>query len=125
MGVLRNEKQLVRYEYDFAKDGGEIGAIDLRADIVGLKEGMIVTDIIVRAIEGLDGDATPTVQFGDGTTANAFLANSFAALDTAGKVTRAAALAVRLGANPKLTMTVGAEDLDAGKLEVYLEVISI
>lgn len=124
MGLLRNEKQLIRFEYDFAVDGGAVGAIALRPDVTQLREGMVVTDIIVHAETALDGEATPTVTFGDGTTADAFLTNQFGNLDAADDVVRAEDLAVLLGESPELTMTVGAEALTAGKLEVYVEVIS-
>lgn len=124
MGRLRNEKQLLRFEYDFSIDGGAIGAIALRPDITQLEEGMLVTDFIVHAEAALLGGATPTVTFGDGTDGDAFLANSYGALDADDDVTRASNLAVLLGASPVLTMTVGVEALTAGKLEVYVEVIS-
>lgn len=124
MSVLKNEKQLLRFEYDFAVDGGAVGAIALRPDITQLKQGMIVTDIIVHAEAALLGGATPTVTFGDGTDVDAFLADSYGALDALNDVTRNSDLAVLLGADPALTMTVGVEALTAGKLEVYVEVIS-
>jgi hypothetical protein len=124
MSVLRNEKQLIRFEYDFAVDGGDVGAIALRADITPLKAGMIVTDIIVHAEAALAGDATPTVTFGDGTDVDAFLANSYGALDALNDVTRNSDLALLMDEDSVLTMSIGAEALTAGKLEIYVEVIS-
>ena len=124
MSLLRNEKQMIRFEYDFAVDGGDVGAIKLRPDVTQLREGMIVTDIIVHAETALDGADTPTVTFGDGSTADAFLTNQFGNLDAADDVVRAGDLAVLLGEDPELTMTVGVEALTAGKLEVYVECIS-
>ena len=124
MSVLRNEKQLIRFEYDFAVDGGAIGNIALRPDITQLKENMIVTDIIVHAEAALTSAGTPTVTFGDGTDVDAFLANAYGTLDALDGVSRGAALAVLLGADPVLTMSVGTAALTAGKLEIYVEVIS-
>lgn len=124
MGVLKNEKQLLRFEYDFAVDGGVVGDIALRSDITPLAAGMIVTDIIVRADEALAGAATPTVTFGDGTDVDAFLADSYAALDSVDGTARASTLALVMDANSVLTMSIGAQALTAGKLEVYVEVIS-
>ena len=122
--MLRNEKQLIRFEYDFAVDGGDVGAIELRPDVTQLREGMIVTSMIIHAETALDGEATPTVTFGDGTAASAFAANQYGNLDSADDVVNISDLAVLLGEDPKLTMTVGTEALTAGKLEVYAEVIS-
>ena len=124
MATLRNEKQLLRFEYDFAVDGGAVGAIALRPDITQLKEGMIVTDVIIHAEAALAGAATPTVVFGDGTDDDAFFANQYGNLDALDDVVRANDLKLLLGEDPVLTMTVGAQALTAGKLEVYVEVIS-
>ena len=124
MSVLRNEKQLVRFEYDFAVDGGAIGDITLRPDVVGLKEGMIVTDMIVRSIEALASDGSATVTVGDGTDVDAFFADQFGSLDADNDIVRDGTLALEMGANASLTLSVGVAALTAGKLEVYAECIS-
>jgi len=124
MSVLRNEKQLVRFEYDFAVDGGAIGDITLRPDVVGLKEGMIVTDMIVRSIEALASDGSATVTVGDGTDVDAFFADQFGSLDANNDIVRDGTLALEMGAGASLTLSVGVADLTAGKLEVYAECIS-
>lgn len=124
MGALRNEKQLLRFEYDFAVNGGAVGAIALTPDITQLKAGMIVTDIIVHAETALVSGGSATVTFGDGSDVDAFLADSFGALDALNDIVRAENLKVLMAGTPVLTMTVGVAALTAGKLEVYLEVIS-
>jgi hypothetical protein len=124
MSALRNEKQLLRFEYDFAVNGGAIGAIALTPDITQLKAGMIVTDIIVHAEAALASAGSATVTFGDGSDVDAFLADSSGALDALNDIVRAENLKVLMAGTPVLTMTVGVAALTAGKLEVYLEVIS-
>jgi hypothetical protein len=124
MSALRNEKQLLRFEYDFAVNGGAIGAIALTPDITQLKAGMIVTDIIVHAEVALASAGSATVTFGDGSDVDAFLADSSGALDALNDIVRAENLKVLMAGTPVLTMTVGVAALTAGKLEVYLEVIS-
>lgn len=123
--ILKNEKRLARFEYDFAVDGGAIGAIKLRPEITQLTQGMVVTDFIVVAEKALAGAATPTVTFGDGTDADAFLANSFGSLDEDLDVVRANDLALVIGEGAELTMTVGAQALTAGKLVIYVEHFSL
>lgn len=121
---LKNEKQLLTFSYDFARDGGAIGSIVLSKNITGLKAGMVVTDILVKAKEALNSSGTPTVVIGvDGDT-DAFLANSYASLDAEGDVVRNNDLAVSLASDEDLLMTVGTAALNAGVLEVYLEVVS-
>lgn len=124
MRVLKNEKQMAKFSYDFARDGGEIGDIPLKALISELEGDMVVTDIIVRAVTPLASAGSATVTFGDGTTADRFLANQFANLDAAGDIVRDGTLAEILDEGAELNMSVGVAALTAGELEVYVEFYS-
>jgi hypothetical protein len=134
MGMLQNEKQLARFDYDFAKQGGALGAIALAANIKALAAGMVITDMYIYVEKALTSAGAHTVTLGN-LDADGFFVD-FAALAAAdNSVIRAgqlagallwdnandAMLAYRVAADLLLNLTVGTAALTAGKLQVYVE----
>lgn len=135
MNLLNNEKMLAKFEYDFEKDGGDVGTISLRPDITSLEEGMIITDIYVYVEKALASTGSGhTITLGN-TDVDGFMADfaSLAAADNsvvrvsevAGALlwddTNDHMLAYRVGSDVKLDLTVAVEAMTAGKLQVFVE----
>ena len=135
MPKLKNEKQLARFEYDFAVDGGAVSSIPLRANISELSEGMIISDMYVFVEEALTSAGSGhTVTIGN-TDVDGFFAdiNALAVANNSairvGEVAGALMyddtndhlLAYRVGSDVSLDLVVGVEALTAGKLTVYVE----
>lgn len=137
MGYEKNKDMVLKYVYDFSKQGGAVSAITLNADINGLKEGLIVRGISVAAEEALTSGGSATVTFGNTADPDGYLADVFAELGTAGASVREGEVAgaliwddtndhsleysVTSAVNTQdLLMTVGTAALTGGKLVVYL-----
>lgn len=132
-----NEKVCLAYEYDFAVDGGAVGAITLRnVGVNGLKAGLSVvkaTLIVETAVASASGAAT----IGYTGQADAFfvdfvgeVAGAYSSMSAlGGDQLRASAtsveseLALRLTSDiaPLMTITTGA--VTAGKFKVVFECI--
>ena len=137
MGVLKNEKQLAKFTYDFSRDGGAQGSISLKPEITELEAGMIITDMFVYCPEALASAGSHTVTLGnsdvDGFMADfASLAGSDNSVIRIGEVDGALMydsvnshkLAYRVDADTALALEIGTADLTAGKLEVYVEFLA-
>jgi len=134
MGLLKNEKQLAKFEYDFAVDGGAIGSIPLRANVSSLAAGMVITDMYVYVESALTSGGSATVTLGN-TDVDGFMADIFALAGSDNAVVRAGevagallwddtndhALAYRVSSDAVLALQVGTAALTAGKLQVYVE----
>lgn len=140
MSIVKNQKSLLRFEYDFDKDGGAIGAIPLRADVTGLKAGMLITDAYVVVESAITSGGTPTMILGNTTDDDGYFADFFASVSGSAAGLRAGEVAGALiwddtndhhilyapavADDLDLNITVGTAALTAGKLSVYLEVIA-
>ena len=141
MALKKDCIQQMKYVYEFAKDGGAIGAIALRPWVAGvqLDEGMIVTGFSLYVEAAITSAGSHTVTLGTGADADGFLVD-FAALATANAVlapgvvdgalvwntTTDSQIHYRVGAaaNTKsLALTVATAALTAGKLVLTLDVM--
>lgn len=134
MSFEKNVPQVISYEYDFAVDGGAVGAIDLRAHAVNLlKEGLVIQEAklhVETALVSGAGSAT----MGDGTDADglfvdlvALAAGSYSSLDVAvggalllGQATDLvnAKKLLECDGDTKPVLTIGTGALTAGKFKV-------
>jgi hypothetical protein len=134
MPKLQNDKQVARFDYDFAHGGGAIGAHVLDLNASALTAGMIITDMYVCVESPLTSLGTPTITLGN-LDVDGFMADIYAlaavdnAVVRAGQVagallwddTNDAPLAYRVGSDLLLNMSVGVAALTGGKLQVYVE----
>lgn len=117
-------------EYDFAKEGGAVGAITLRGD--SLPSGAIVTDALLKVETVVTGGAGATVSIGIEGAADIRAAATLAtapALDATGAkrsaVLDADSAPVTLTANRSVVATVAVNALTAGKFKVFLFYIEV
>jgi len=138
MSLVFNEKQLLRFEYDFAKDGGAVGVIPLRADITELAAGMhVVNAYVVQETDLVAVGGSVTI--GNTTDADGFFADvvALAASKKAFMVGEVAGALLYDDTNDHLIMyspavandfalalTVATAPITAGKLSVYVEVLA-
>ena len=137
MSLVFNEKQLLRFEYDFAKDGGAVGTIALRPDITPLALGMHITNMYVVQ-ETLLTAAGATVTIGNTTDVDGFFADivalaakkAFMVGEVAGALLwddtndHAIMYSPAVANDFDLKLTVGTAPITAGKLSVYVEVLA-
>jgi hypothetical protein len=136
MTTLKNEKQLAKFTYKFARDGGAVGAIALKPEVTPLKEGMIITDVYLKEVVPLS--ASGTVDLGLTGDADGLM-ESFKTALAAKKSLRAgevdgdlvfdstdAKLLLHEVANntTNVLLNVGTAALTAGELVVYVEFFS-
>lgn len=75
MSFEKNIKQVISFEYDFAKDGGAQSTIAMRAEAVNrLRPGLVVTEVYAKVITALAGTATG-VTIGSAADPDGFVAN--------------------------------------------------
>jgi len=117
-------KKVAYFEYDFAKDGGAIGAIALRGD--RLPNDAVITSGMIHVNAAVTSGGAVTVTLGVETAVDVLASTLKAALtlnallDTVPAGT--AATAVRTTAAGRgLTMTIGVATITAGKITVALE----
>ncbi len=139
MSLIKNEEHVLKYTYDFSRDGGATSDIDLTADGGGsLDAGMVVRGISVVADTTLTSGGSPTLTFGNEDDRDGYLIDVFSEVTTAGDTVREGEVAGALlwddtndhaieytvpdtgAAVPSLT--IGTAALTAGKLVVYLRV---
>jgi hypothetical protein len=114
-----NERQVIRIKYDFAKDGGAVGALDL----FEAGEAMIVMDCMVVAKTSLGSTGSATVSVGKaGDLAGIVAATAITDLE-AGEVAFPAARDAShvIAAGAKVQMDIATEALNAGALEFVFE----
>ena len=142
MSLGAGQKHLLRYTYDFSRDGGGTGAISLVADANSVGDNFIVTDVFVHVEIALTSGGSATITLGNTTDPDGYLADFFALAGSNGASIRAGEVAGALiwddtndhklaynvgstAANQNLIATVGTAALTAGKFSVYLEVMPL
>jgi hypothetical protein len=139
MGKGRGTVHSLVFDYDFSKDGGAVGQVDLRArPSDGLQEGLIVKQFEVLVKEAVTSAGSPTVTFGPEADPDGFLADVYGSLGSAGNVVRSGEVAgallwddtndhelnYRIGSaanTQNLQMDIGTAALTGGKLEIHVE----
>jgi len=118
-------KQVAYFEYDFAKDGGAIGALTLRGN--RLPAGAIITSGMIHVVTAVTSNGAVTVELGLGAVADAIRASTLKAALTLNALldvvpVGTAATAIRnTTAGAGITMTIGVAAVTAGKFVVALE----
>lgn len=139
MSFAKDKDFLLKYVYDFSKDGGAVSSISLRPWVNGvqLAEGLLVKGISVHAESALTSAGTPTVTFGNSSDTDGYLVDAWALLSAANGTAHVGQLdgalvwdstadaqkeyRVSSAANTQdLVMAVGTAALTGGKLAVYL-----
>lgn len=139
MPFQKDKDFLLKYVYDFSKDGGAVSTISLRPYVAGvaLAEGVIIKGMSLWTESALTSAGTPTITFGNSSDVDGFavdvwaLANAANSTVGAGQVdgallwdsTADAPKEYRVGsaANTQdVVMAVGTAALTAGKLVLYL-----
>ena len=119
---LKGEKMLMRYEYDFAKDGGAVGIIELRpASNNTLANAKILNAYVVEE-EEITSAGTPTITFGYDGDEDSYMADAYAALAAEG-VDSGLALDRASVLNETPVLEIGTAALTAGKIALYVEVL--
>lgn len=137
MSIIKNKDVILKYTYDFARDGGAVGDINLTADVVPAAAGLVVRGISVHVATALTSGGTPTLTFGNEDDTDGYLADVWATLgQAAGSTIREGEVAGALlwddtndhaleyvipdagAAVPSLS--IGTAALTAGALVVYL-----
>lgn len=140
--MLKKKEPLEKeFVYDFAKDGGAIGNISLKAvDPNGdlLDEGFMVEDIMIKIETAVTSGGTPTITFGNTSDVDGYLADVFALVGSAGVIIRAGqvdgaliwdttadakkSFLVTSAANTQdLVMAIGTATLLTGKIRVIVK----
>lgn len=123
--LLKGEKQLIKFEYDFAKDGGAISEIAMRNASQNSLNGAKILNAYVVVETELDSAGTPVVSFGINGALTRYIGSSYAALSSGGAgVAQGVDLLLAGDANDVPVMSVGTAALTAGKLALYIEVIA-
>lgn len=137
MGIEKNKEVTLKYTYDFDRDGGAVGDIDLTGDVNTLEAGFVVRGISVHVDTTITSGGSPTITFGNEDDRDGYLADVVSAMGlTAGSTIREGEVAGDLlwddtndhaleyvipdagAAVPSLS--VGTAALTAGKLVVYI-----
>lgn len=139
MSYLKGEKKLMRFEYDFDKDGGAVSAISLSQAAKNDLDGLKIVNAYVVVEEDLASGGTPTITFGNTTDADGYMVDCFSELDSKGGIMAgevAGALifddtndhllmySPSVADDKDVVMTIGTAALTAGKLAFYLEVLA-
>jgi hypothetical protein len=125
--LVQKKTQLMKAKYDFAKQGGAVGAIILQ-DVDG-KDAVLPTKAIIRQVildiqTGITSGGLATVALGANTTTDLLAATAKASLGAglvAGIPVGTAATAVKTTAQRNITATVGTAALTAGKFTAFIE----
>lgn len=139
MGYQKDIVQTMKFEYDFAVDGGAVSTIAMR-NLNGETPfaGMQITGMRLVAETLLTGTATPTVVIGNTTDADGYFADVFALLTTSAKGSIvqgevAGALiwddtndhsilyAPLVADDFTVNVTIGTQALTAGKFSLYID----
>lgn len=113
---LDKQMEIVEIEYDFAKDGGATGALD----IITLNEPMVLIDAYLKVDSAFISDGSATLIWGvKGGDTDACLDSTSGAVAnlTAGAVVpgETACKQLKLAADSTLEMTIGTAAMKAGK----------
>ena len=138
MTYPRNAESCLRYDYDFAVDGGAVGAISLSSNLNRLVEGLIVKEIMLVVKTAVTSGGTPTITLGNTADPDGYMADIFSFVGSAPAVVNSGSVAgdliwddtndhaihyrISSATNTQdLVLTVGTAALTAGKFEIYLK----
>lgn len=139
--IKKYEELAKEFVYDFAKDGGAVSTISMKAvDPNGdlLPEGFIVTDAMLFVETAITSGGTPTITFGNTSDVDGYFADVFALVGAANAVVRIGqvdgALMWDTTADAKkgyrissvantqdLVMAIGTAALTAGKIRIIVK----
>ena len=119
---LKGEKQLMRFEYDFAKLGGAQGTIVIPQAAGNTLEGCKILNAYAVVETALASGGTPTLTFGVAGNEDKYMADTYANLVAEG--VGKAALLIGADATDIPVLEIGTADLTAGKIALYLEVLA-
>lgn len=120
------ELHIAEYTYDFAKDGGAVGAIDLSKKFP-LPSGAVIESAHYMVMTALTSSGSATVALGDAASGARYLAATAynnAAFDA--DVPKVVAIGVPVKVSSanlgKPALTIGTAALTAGKLKIWMKV---
>ncbi len=120
----RSEVEMLKFEYDFAKDAGAVGSISLRASNGGansLPDNFVVQAVHVVVETTITSGGTPTLTIGEGVDADGFALNFFGTPTAGAFVAGAGALIPSImSADRNVVLAIGTAALTAGKFSVYV-----
>ena len=118
--VFSNEVVKIEVTYDFAKDGGAVGALDLYEAL----EDCVLVNAYTKVKTACISSGAATLIVGVTGDTDGILASTAVASLTANAIFKkdAAADTIRIASGSKVLMTIGAFALTAGKVVVVLEV---
>lgn len=120
---LEKQMKVAKFVYDFAKDGGAVGAVVVGAGM--LPNGAIVNGGTVHVDTAVTSGGSATVALGIETATDVLGATGKASFTLGARLdvvpVRTAATAVKTTASRGLTVTIGTATLTAGKITVFLE----
>jgi len=128
--MARQQKLAMVATYDFAVQGGAVGAITLLDANTGkpavLPKGAVITSAIIHTLTNASTGSSPTIAVGTGQAANdlkaATASSSYATSALlAGIPVGSAATAVVLTADSTMSITIAVAALTAGKFNVLVE----
>lgn len=86
MSFEKNVKQVISYVYDFAVDGGAVGALVLRPEGPNkLRPGLLIESLELKMITAMTSGGSATAVIGDGSDADGFFTTIFALAAAAAK----------------------------------------
>lgn len=118
MGIFSGNAEWVRLVYDFAKDGGAVGALDLAE----AGEDMVLMDAMTKVKAACTSGGAATLIVGRTGDTDAILASTAVAALTLGSVHAgdAASRQKKMVSGDKLLMTIGTAAFTAGQLEIWV-----
>lgn len=124
MSLTKGIKQLVRFDYDFAVDGGAISEIAMPANAVNVLEGAKILNAYVVVETPLASAGTPVITFGKTGALTRYVGSSYAALSSGAGVAQGVDLLLAGDSLDIPVMSVATAALTAGKLALYIEVLA-
>lgn len=79
MSFEKNVKQTISFEYDFAIDGGAVGAIVLRPEAVNvMRPGLLIESVEIKMLTAMTSGGSATAVIGENTDPDGFFTTVFA-----------------------------------------------
>jgi len=126
-GGFQNEKQILKVVYDFAKDGGATGALDLFT----AQDDIVITGFYAKVLTTCTSGGSMVLDVGvsggdtdillDGVAVASLTANSMHIPPVVEGTPNVLALPMKLADNGKIIQTIGTAALTAGKIEYVFE----
>lgn len=120
VGIFSNELRKIELEYDFAKDGGAIGVLELGK----MCEAMVLHEAYVKVKDAVVSGGAATVEVGVTGDPNAIMTAKLQAALGTGVLQKGESTSeqILLALNDEITLTIAAAVLTAGKIKVVLMV---